>query len=398
MRLLTFLSLFSALAAHAQNVAKWRLVEDWRKGAEIDGPYAFDGVLKHSWTALASAPGSRIAWMDTENSRIHVYDSAGTVVRSIGRAGSGPGEFRSPMGFAIARDGRIAVFDQRNGRYVLFAPNGDFDRVSAIVRRSPFSFNITWDGSFDASGRLLQSVAIPPRKPATVTPTGATFGDSVLMTERMSADLTRSDSVALCGSPPPIATHVTRYYLRTFRPVVIREAGSGAAPPPPPTGSVATIEVPFTEMRNEFVRDRDGFEWAPSAVGSPELVRRESGRCATVLARVMLRGPRAPIPAIKRDSEFTRVPAEVRQFVPKEFPWFRALRVDDQNRLWVQRDVIGGMRFDVYTSGGQLAAEVDLPAAIDTALPIAIAHNRVYGFVKSADDVPYLVAWRIITR
>jgi hypothetical protein len=301
------------------------------------------------------------------------------------------------MGFAIAPDGRITVFDQSNGRLVIFGADGDFDRVVTMARRRPaYTFDITWDGSFDSSGRLLQSVAIPPGRPAKTT-TPAMFSDSVLMTERISPDLERSDSVALCGSPPPVATHVARYYLRTFR-AVLRPVGGTAASAPPPTQTVATMNVPFTEMRNEFVRDRSGFEWAPIATGSPELVRRESGRCGAILARVRLRGPRPPIPAGLRDSALAKVPAEVRRYVPREYPWFRALRVDDQNRLWVERDVAGGRRFDVYSPSGQLLGEAELPGQLATGLPIAIGHDRVFGFVKDSDDVPYMVGWRVRER
>jgi sugar lactone lactonase YvrE len=116
---------------------------------------------------------------------------------------------------------------------------------------------------------------------------------------------------------------------------------------------------------------------------------------------VTLRGPRARIPERLRDSALRHVADEFRNRVPSEYAWYRALRVDDQNNLWVERDVAGGRRFDVYAPDGRLLAEVAVPPALDTDARsgfgrLVLAHGRVYGFVKDADDVAYLVAWRIV--
>jgi len=154
--------------------------------------------------------------------------------------------------------------------------------------------------------------------------------------------------------------------------------------------------IPFTEQAPYFVRDLDGLEWAPTAVGSGELVRRASGKCGEITARIALRGPRATVPRDIRDKALQQVPADVRSRVPREYPWFRSLRIDDRNQLWVERDVDGGRRFDVYDSVSRLVAEVAVPRIFSGDLPFVIAHGRVIGFVKDADDVRSLVSWRIV--
>jgi hypothetical protein len=54
------------------------------------------------------------------------YDANGKFLRRIGRAGSGPGEYRSVSGLATLSDGRLLVWDTGNWRVNVYAPNGDF--------------------------------------------------------------------------------------------------------------------------------------------------------------------------------------------------------------------------------------------------------------------------------
>lgn len=390
MRAIRLLFACFPVLAVAQTPPKWRLVEEWRKGGAVDGPYSFDGVLKQSWSSLAAETGGRVVWMDTENSRALIFDSTGAHVRTFGRDGAGPGEFRGPMGMAVAPGGNIVVYDQRNGRLVSFAPNGDFIRTITLVRRPPFAFNITWDGSFDQQGRLLQSVATPRKGAAR---SGEMSSDSTLSTERLAADFLRSDTMSMCAAPRPLREDADHYYNRTIQPRAVRLDGGAS----PVTGPVIVTEfIPFTETRNQFVRDRQGMEWSQSAFTAPELVRRESGRCGVVVARAKLRGARPSIATAVRDSAMEKLAADVKARVPREYPWVRALRIDDQNRLWVERDVATGRRFDVFASSGDAVAEIDVPAELLTDRPVLIANNRVIGFVKDSDDIPYLVSWKMI--
>lgn len=58
-----------------------------------------------------------------------VIDRNGSLVRSIGGAGEGPGEFDEPRGLAVWRDGRLAVADVGHNAYQLFTPDGEFERL-----------------------------------------------------------------------------------------------------------------------------------------------------------------------------------------------------------------------------------------------------------------------------
>jgi len=71
------------------------------------------------------------------NSRVHVFASDGTLVRSFGQPGSAPGQFRRPHGIAAFPDGRIAVADRENDRVQVFDKSGSFlDQWVSVQRPS----------------------------------------------------------------------------------------------------------------------------------------------------------------------------------------------------------------------------------------------------------------------
>ena len=64
----------------------------------------------------------------------------GAFVRAFGRAGEGPGEFRSPDGLVVMRDGRVVIADLGHRAYHIFDGNGDFERM---VRMAPEPGDVT---------------------------------------------------------------------------------------------------------------------------------------------------------------------------------------------------------------------------------------------------------------
>lgn len=72
--------------------------------------------------------------LDRADSRVVILDEAGRTVRTLGRAGDGPGEFRDPISMATSGDGqRIAVWD-RTGRLTVLRVDG-----SVVATSSEFS-------------------------------------------------------------------------------------------------------------------------------------------------------------------------------------------------------------------------------------------------------------------
>ena len=57
---------------------------------------------------------------------ILIFDSAGALVRRVGRSGSGPGEFLANNGMTVLADGRLAQWDSRNARVNFLSADGDY--------------------------------------------------------------------------------------------------------------------------------------------------------------------------------------------------------------------------------------------------------------------------------
>ncbi len=56
---------------------------------------------------------------------LRYFDSRGEYVRTLGREGSGPGEYRNTaLGLAVRSDGRVVMRDPRNARLNVYAPDG----------------------------------------------------------------------------------------------------------------------------------------------------------------------------------------------------------------------------------------------------------------------------------
>ena len=60
------------------------------------------------------------------NCRVHVFSPSGTLKRSWGVSGKGPGQFHLPHGIAVAADGRVFVCDRENDRIQIFSPDGEY--------------------------------------------------------------------------------------------------------------------------------------------------------------------------------------------------------------------------------------------------------------------------------
>lgn len=96
--------------------------------------------------------------------RILVFDSLGTFVRQVGRAGSGAGEYTAPYGMARLKDGRVVVRDGGNPERVLvYRTDGGVDSAMVTDGRTgwPRDVRLRW-----GSGRA---------DPIRVDVTGATW-------------------------------------------------------------------------------------------------------------------------------------------------------------------------------------------------------------------------------
>jgi NHL repeat len=84
------------------------------------------------------------------NCRVHRFSPGGTLERSWGEPGTGPGQFYLPHGIAVAADGRVFVCDRESDRIQIFSPDGEYLSEWTDTQRPTHLV-------FDAEGRAYVS-------------------------------------------------------------------------------------------------------------------------------------------------------------------------------------------------------------------------------------------------
>jgi hypothetical protein len=100
-----------------------QLVEVWRAGSD-DGDEATSFSRVHS---LDVSPQGDVYVFEAGGPQFRRYDASGGLRRTLGRKGSGPGEFAFSNGVAVLRDGRIVLWDGLgNSRLNVYAAADSF--------------------------------------------------------------------------------------------------------------------------------------------------------------------------------------------------------------------------------------------------------------------------------
>lgn len=127
-------SVFAATALSAQQVVdipaqdrplRVTLEEVFRVGSMAGADWETFGEIR----GVAFDAQGRLYVFDSQSSRVVVTDASGRPVRTVGQAGEGPGELRSPVAFTVLRDGTIVIADIGHRAYQLFGPDGAFQRM-----------------------------------------------------------------------------------------------------------------------------------------------------------------------------------------------------------------------------------------------------------------------------
>jgi DNA-binding beta-propeller fold protein YncE len=112
-------------------------------------------------TNVAVAPSNEIYITDGYgNARVHRFREDGTLIASFGVPGRGPGEFLTPHGIFVDRQGTVYVADRENNRIQLFSPIGEFRSEWTGIRR-PDDVFVTTGGVAYVAEMGLQSGIVP---------------------------------------------------------------------------------------------------------------------------------------------------------------------------------------------------------------------------------------------
>jgi sugar lactone lactonase YvrE len=166
---------------------EWRLGETARIGADGEG----NGVELGNIVGVALDPMGRVWVADAQAFAVHVFDSAGKHVRTLGRKGGGPGEYSQLAGMAWGPDGKLWVQDAGNARFTVYDTAG---RVVATHPRESSVSMIPWPGGYDREGRLYDVASVRrPGGAASLPRAGGTEPGLV----RMSGTMEPTDSFRL---------------------------------------------------------------------------------------------------------------------------------------------------------------------------------------------------------
>ena len=171
-------------------LGEWELVEDLRLDANVED---FSAV----WFFYVG-PRGEIVVPERQDYRVRIYDSAGTLVATVGRSGEGPGEFQHVTAGLWAAD-TLVVYDVPLSRLTYFLLDGTLVRTVAVPYRAP-NFGASPQGR-DTTFQIFN--------PEVIDDEGAMLGlayTSVLVDERMESGGQVVLRVARDGTPRIIAS------------------------------------------------------------------------------------------------------------------------------------------------------------------------------------------------
>lgn len=357
------------LLVHPIQAQQWRLVEEWRVGGEVEGAHSFQDVR-----ALELLPNGGLVVLEFKDQQLHFLDARGRQVRTVGRQGAGPGEYQNANGLVILPNGNLVINDPDNNRFTILGPTGDF--IRSVPMDHTRSFGGRWNAWADSQGRVGEHLFM--RR-------GQGGGRA---RQLWSPDFARSDTLFSVECPPaPVVPVEDRSYS-------FRSAQGGMS-----------MMIPYTAPRAGFLQTPEGGSWGTRWPDFAVITHTSAGAC-TPDVTIALAGPRVAIPTAVRDSAVARVNQAASRYgppgpdldkIPRTFPMVDVIQLDQDGQLWVARQVGATQKqFEVYLQNGRRLASLDMPPTLEPMRPMIISADRVYGFITDEDDLPYLVAYRIV--
>jgi hypothetical protein len=349
---------FASLPLAAQD--HWRLTEEVRIGSVDEGPASFGDVR-----GIATNAKGWTFVLDFSTQDVRVFDAQGRHLKTVGRKGSGPGEFQNANGIARAPDGTLWLNDPANARFTALDSDGAF--ISSFPVGSA-GYGFLWVGGVDRAGRLFDEIYLP---------NAAGYRTAL---RRFSVDRKQVDTLSLPDCADPARPTPQLYVIKS-------------------NNMEAHITVPFTAGPVTAI-DPAGYAWCGMNDGYL-ITKTALGRDAPV---AVVRRAAEPLPVTRQDREKALAPNRERfpgavfdeSRIPKVKPLIERLVVDDRSRLWVKRTTADGhTQFDVFGPDGKAVAVVDSPLHLDGWGPLRIEGDRFYGIARNEDDVPFVVRLRV---
>ena len=346
---------------------------------------------------------------DRQNSHVVVVDNTGRHIRTMGRAGDGPGELRMPSGFVVMRDGSVVIADLGHRAYTLFDPEGGYDhmitfRQSDIIQMSQLLAVPEGNELITGGGSSTARIAMGPGggAPPTTRPIEriSLSGDEEVRQVVVDAWLPPRESAPQRLSGGGMSFRAATSGSRTFEPGLhvgtLPDGGVAYADSSTYAVKIASREgSPERVIRRPFQPEpvTDDIE---EAERERQLAELESGE-GPQMRIVMQSSDGGQARSLGGDaiSEMMRSRIEQMQFY-HEIPVIMNLTTGWNGKIWVQR------RGDEPTEPGPI--DVLTPAGLyagtfgqgEIALPRAFGPDGLVAFVETDElDVPTVVVKRL---
>lgn len=311
-----------------------------------------DGVEFGSIAALAADRQDRVFVLDRQVKSVRVFRTDGRSIRTIGRPGSGPGEFVNPLGMTLGPAGELWIVDVGRARYVVY------DTTGALIREFPrqiLGWDWPWDGGFRNDGAFCDPGTIGDHD----------VHDVMLCLREQYNELVPIDTMS----------------LPTVESSFLMAEG--------PNGPYA-VSIPHARRRE--ARLTGGRLW----IGFTDRYRLSGGAGSDARHVIERRMGPVPMSAPERSTivdSLRNLGVSGSQIADKLDPnrqVFETFTEDDSNRMWVLRDPYGpGVELDVYDAAGSLLGTVHADLAASPRP--AIVGNVIWGVRTDELDVPVIV-------
>lgn len=148
-----------------------------------------EDILLQQINEIKSDSEGRIFLSDQRALQIHVFDPDGDYILSIGRDGSGPGEFQSLLRIYIDENDQLFAFDGRQARNTIFVENNNSWEIDNIFSIEGQSYGIE---SADSDGNVILRQS-PPQQPEP----GAYWYEHELATGNLSTGLAEQNVLTI---------------------------------------------------------------------------------------------------------------------------------------------------------------------------------------------------------
>jgi len=373
------------LANAEAQIEPWLLTPETRYAGDPRAP------LSDVWQ-ITVGPDREIYVLDGVAKRVNVYGASGHLLRTIGREGSGPGEFLAPLRAGWLAD-MLWVVEPGRRRVSLFHPSGEFARAITVPAQvSPGSVfmmvSLLADGSF--LGREFGPPQIRQPQPHEALTRLSEGGDPLDTVQMLSVEH-REMRVSLPGggvfqTVQPWSSHdVLAVSKSGDRIVVLDQSNDGRGA----TGEYEIIVVDLPEKRRSVRRvtyERVPFTeeavdyWISESVSIDELGR-------------FFGGPDAARRAIAREVYRPRYLPPVRRATVR--PFDQTVRVGIDRSIWIQRDNQdrNTSHWDVFDERLNPVGSVSVGAGVTVH---EICGGTVWGVELDDLDVPTVVRYRVM--